>query len=279
MKVFELIKTVLDEEYGLVKKKDRNTIIKNEIKKLGDAYNDLIDPKVKPPNYSTAPSRFAYIYKYTTCHANIVAEKISAVKELRDLFDTSAWVDVAAVGGGPGSDFLGVVKHLISQNSKASLKCYLLDAEPGWGDTWSDVDRRTDEFDFRVSTHSQRLDVTDPATWEEQNRYLKANLFTFVYFISEVYRMKERAQPFFEHLFAKAKSGSFLLFIDNDVSEFYEWFDNMASAAGLDRAAGREERFQLDWAEEKKLLEPYNSTFSHHPKIRTFISWRVYRKP
>jgi len=280
MTVFQLIKLVLDDEYNAITPNPtRKAVVDREITKLQAAFGDLTDPKRAPPDYSTPEARFAYVYKYTTCHASIVAAKVAAVKEVRDLFNRDGWVRMAALGGGPGSDFLGVVKHMMKKDRDASLKCYLLDVEEGWGDSWSDVEQKTTDLDFQVSTHAQALDVTEPASWTKQTKYLSSDLFTFVYFVSEVYRHQAAAQPFFQKVFADAPSGSLFLFIDNNASKFHGWFESMATNAGLVKIDGGEEWFQIDWGEEKTDLEPYYSEFDHDPKLSTNIAWRVYKKP
>lgn len=284
MNVFQLIKTVLDDEYDLIpgSKAARDAEVKTQLDELEGAYENLTDAGRPGIDYSLPSKRFAYIYKYTTCHADIVARKIAEVEELRAVFMRDGWANVACIGGGPGSDFLGAVKYMTRRRSCTSLKCYLLDKEPSWGDTWCDVDQRTDGFDFRVSTHSQVLDVIAPGSWESQTRYLRADLFTFVYFVSEVWKLRPNATGYFEHLFAKARRGSLFLFIDNDHQWFWGYFDEIAIRAGLERRNGKEEFFQTDTGEEKKDLNPYYDKYrklGHSPKLGAKIAWRVYRKP
>lgn len=281
MTVFELIKLVLDDEYTAIAGTNaaKDASVNAELAALQAAYADLANVTATSPGYSSAARRFAYIYKYTTCHANIVAEKIAEVPELTALFSGEGWVDVACIGGGPGSDFLGIIKHMIRNRSTSNLKTYLLDKEPAWGDSWADVERRAADFDFQVFTHAQVLDVLVPNTWTAQTRYRRADLFTFVYFISEVWRLSAKAAPYFANLFQAAKPGSLLLFIDNNSSQFYDHFDTLATTAGLQRVAGGEEKFQMEYSEEKTDLEPYYSKLVHKPKIQSNIAWRVYRKP
>ena len=280
LSIFELVKSVLDDEYELiVPAATREAIVLTEFQRLSIAYSELERPNGTSPDYKKHETRFAYIYKYTTCHANIVAHKIREVPALQALFN-SDWIDVTAIGGGPGSDFLGVVKHMLSCSAKGGLKCYVLDREVAWGDTWSDVERRATGLPFPVSTHAQHLDVTDDRTWMTQTRYLAADLFTFIYFFSEIYRLKDQADRFFVNLMTRAKPGSLFLFVDNNRNSFATWFDDLASRHQLTYIDGGPENFRLDYTEEKMSLEPYWSSFSsHNPKLSAAIAWRVYRKP
>jgi hypothetical protein len=280
LSIFELVKTVLDDEYNaIIPNPTREAVVLAEFPALTDGYRDLEDHTRPGPDYRKHETRFAYIYKYTTCFANIVADKIMYVPALRALFERE-WIDMAAIGGGPGSDFLGVVKHMLTFSATGGLKCYMLDRESAWGDTWSDIERRTTALPFRVSTHSQVLDVIDPRTWTTQTRYLAADLFTFIYFFSEIYRLRAQADPFFAHLLSQAKRGSLFLFVDNDRPSFYEWFDEVAAKHGLVLVAGESENFQLGSGEEKTNLDPYWTLFHQHcPKLGARMAWRVYAKP
>lgn len=280
LSIFELVKSVLDDEYESISPDgDRDATIQAEFGRLSDSYKDLETPVRPPPDYSNPETRFAYIYKYTTCHANIVAEKIAATPPLRKLFEKD-WINVAALGGGPGSDFLGVLKHMLDYRAKGGLKCYMLDREAGWGDTWSDVEHRTQDLPFRVSTHTQALDVTDRASWTKQSRYLDADLFTFIYFLSEVYRLKEQADEFFAHLMRRAKQGALFLFVDNDRPSFVGWFDDLAQRHGLQLVGTRSQKFQLPRDEDISALEPYWSKFRrHYPRLKADMALRVYQKP
>lgn len=281
MTIFELLRAILFDQYELVPGSEakRNQAIEAQMTALALAFNDLKDEDRAPPDYQDAATRFAYVRKYTACHADIVAEKIRSIPALGELFERGGWIEVACVGGGPGSDFLGIVKHMIRTGATTSLKCFLLDREPAWGDTWAGVEQHTEDLTFRISTHCQTIDVTDAASWQVQKRYLRADLFTFIYFISEVWRLRDDAEEFFVNLFESAKPGSLFLFVDNKEQDFYSWFDGMANGGGLGLLARGEEKFQISPAEEKTDLEPFYSRFSHSPKLQTWIAWRVYRKP
>jgi hypothetical protein len=237
------------------------------------AYGDLTDDKRIRPSYSDPATRCAYIYKYTTCHADIVCSRIRSYGELASLFDGDGWIRIACIGGGPGSDLLGVLKYALGENKTKSVKCFLLDKESAWGDTWSDVEEHSDDLAFRLSTHFQPLDVTDPTTWSTQTKYHSADLFTFVYFLSEIYRYDEVSRPFFKDLVDHAQAGAYFLFIENDAPEFIAQIQRFESEYGLKVIGSSSELYQTDTNEEKKDLKPYFGEFKDSPKIRA----RIYR--
>ncbi len=131
---------------------------------LKDRYSNLIK-KRSPIDYSDPATRLAYIYKYVTCHSNLVYTRIERLSDLGDLFDNDA-VRVVCVGGGPGSDFLGILKYCVEYGKNPKLKCSLFDREIAWGETWEDVDDKISVGDkLHTRTVYQPLDVQDPKTY------------------------------------------------------------------------------------------------------------------
>lgn len=276
MNIFQLIRKVLDWEFGHIEAPSRDrriALINNRHAELSLAYGDLTDHNRVRPSYSDAATRFAYIYKYTTCHADIVYSCIQSYKELTNLFDGDGWVRIACVGGGPGSDLLGVLKYVLIEHKAKSIKCFLLDRESAWGDTWSDLEEHADDLPFRLSTHFQALDVTDPTTWSTQTKYHSAHLFTFVYFLSEVYRSDAAARNFFADLVNRAESGAYFLFVENDAPDFIAQVKRFSSEFGLHEIRSSSESYHTDTNEEKTDLKPYYDELRDSPKIRA----RIYR--
>lgn len=62
-------------------------------------------------SYENPITRFAYIYAYTTVHADAVYAFIQNFDALKEIFNAEV-VNVSCIGGGPGSDFLGILKYI-----------------------------------------------------------------------------------------------------------------------------------------------------------------------
>lgn len=72
MNVFQLVKKVLDSEFAKIPGANASAkyaLVNKRHDELTHAYADLTDSKRKAPDYSDPVTRFAYIHKYTTCHA------------------------------------------------------------------------------------------------------------------------------------------------------------------------------------------------------------------
>ncbi len=275
----QLIKQVLDEAYGDIPGNEaaKDAAISAEISRLSNSYARLTDSARVAIGYSSPVSRFAYIYKYTVAHADYIMQLIEQHRELRDLF-TGDEVSVACLGGGPGSDLLGILKYMIRNGCEPALTCYLFDRERAWGDSWSEVAKSL-EADFQLYPVFQQMDVTDPDTWRSYKKFLGSDLFTLSYFMSEIWSFKDTAEPFFDHCYGSAKPGAMFLFIDNNDAngEFASWHDAIAAKHGVEILSSTSCKMAFSNEEEKRHLEPYYSKFGW-PKRESNVSCRIGRK-
>lgn len=119
MNCFQLVKDVLDEIYSVIPFSDdsqKDKAIKAELSLLRGKYAKLKSSGT-PIDYENPITRFSYIYGYVTSHANIVYEIIESTNLLSALMDSDK-VSMTSIGGGPGSDLLGVIKYLTNTNKK-----------------------------------------------------------------------------------------------------------------------------------------------------------------
>jgi hypothetical protein len=275
----QLVKVVLDDAYREIRAKrdaDKDALIKAEIATLSAAYAGLTKPQVKPIDYSDPAKRFAYIFKYPVAHADYIMQLIRANADLQKLLQQET-TEIACLGGGPGSDLLGILKYMMQAGvTNACLTCYIFDKERAWGDSWSDVARIL-EAPFRVYPVFQQLDVTDTDTWKSYQKYLRADLFTLSYFLSEVWKIKAQAEPFFDHCMSQMKKGSMILFVDNNSSQFVDWFDEMATRNKLICVKKACCRLAFSNDEEKTDLGLYFDKFGW-PKRESDAAYRIMKK-
>ena len=272
MNVFQLIRTVLDEVYVQIPfdDTDKDAKIRARLDYLSKQYARLV--RGTSIDYCDPVTRFAYIYRYVTSHADIVHQLVSKSAHLSTVFNTDRLV-ATCIGGGPGSDFLGMLKYLMQAGKTPELKCYLYDREGAWADSWSDVDDKLHPS-FRISTFFQLFDVTNPTTWQAQTKYLKSDLYTMIYFMSEVFSIRDEAAAFFQHLFQNTKPGALFLYVDNNSTQFSNWFDDLRETNGLAELEREALVMYLDPCEEKSDLYPYIEKFPC-PKLTADIACRV----
>ncbi|TWU02864.1 hypothetical protein [Stieleria varia] len=280
MNLTQLIKAVLDKAYSYIDLPDetaKNAAIKTRLGELSHAYRQLTKEDGIAIDYSDPVSRFAYIYKYTIGHADYIMQIIRRHEELTTLFDEDE-LDVACIGGGPGSDFLGVLKYMLKRDKKLALTCYLFDRERSWGDSWSGV-AKVLKPDFPIYPVFQQLDVTDRSTWSAYNDYLNSRLFTLSYFMSEVYKFRDTAEPYFAETFDRLTPGTKVLFVDNrdQAGRFVGWFDELAAAHNLEILVGRNENMSFSNDEEKTDLGEFFKKFDW-PKRTSDLVYRIAQK-
>jgi hypothetical protein len=289
MNCFQLVKTVLDDLYQEITSEyeaDTDRAIRERIDQLHKYYGKSGNGNGIVITFSDPVTRFAYIFLSTTAHANIVYELITQSRVLQKAFDTEM-LKVSCIGGGPGSDLLGILKYLslhYTSDQLNSLMCYLCDQEKAWRESWCDVGSKLDsDFPCSVHTFSWELDVFDDEDLVSHRKIFEADLFTMIYFFSDpgVFNSKEDVRGFFEYWFARAKPGALFLFVDNSSWIFYNWFDDIAAQCRLVIVENEKQDFShfvMDWREEKRDLGIYFEKFGD-PKIQADIVYRVYRKP
>ena len=272
MNCFKLIKTVLDEAYQAIPgtEAEKDAKIKAALEALAAEYRKLQTKGCL--SYADPVRRFAYLYRYTTCHANLVYTVLSGSK-LAGIHFKQKELQLAAIGGGPGSDFLGVLKYCNEKGFTPTMKCLLFDRDPAWGESWQDLDSKVNPK-IQIKTFFQTFDVTAPETYQFYNKHLASDVFMLVYFMSEVYALREKAKDYFDALFSKAKKGALFIFIDNNHSDFTNWFDNLAAKHGVTIWEKSTGIIKLPWQEEKTDLGIYAKKFTT-PKLEANIVFRV----
>jgi len=279
MNFFQLIKWVLDRLYHEIDGDDtqKDDTIRRKLECLSKHYNSMFSDGVpKSVDYGPPEVRFAYIFGYTCAHASYVHQLIEHCPVLSALFEGKE-VEISCIGGGPGSDFLGILKYMIQEGKRPDLYCNLYDKEQAWGDNWNAVAKKLGPG-FRVYANFLGIDVTSPNSWKYQRGYLGSDLVTIVYFVSEVLPVGD-ATTFFEHLFKNAKQGTIFLFIDIYRSEVYEWFDCMAESTGLIIIDQNHGEIYPTTDEQKSDLQPYIDKFDRDPKLKSRIAYRIAQKP
>lgn len=273
--VIQLLKPVLDDAYERIEgsEKEKDAAINKAIAYFVREYKDLRDGD--DIDYSPAAHRYAYLLRYVTAHANIVVEIVERSEELQELFDRDE-LEVASIGGGPGSEVVALTKYAAEHKKKTTLNFHLYDCDNAWADTWSKLHKRV-SLPVKMFPMFKHLDACKKDTWK-QDALKEADLITMVFFCSEVFKHADDAAPFFKKLFKGAKKGALILYVDNSGGGFTEWFDSLTKDCGLEILAGRaEDLINVPYGEEKKDFGQHFEKFGA-PKIRSQVAWGVLRK-
>jgi hypothetical protein len=305
MTIFELVKVALDELYveGLAEYGERlDATVKERLEYLGTAYADLNNPNRPQVNYRDPATRLAYVYAHVTANADYLLQILRELKQRLGgpIFDTR--VRVTCLGGGPGSDLIGLLKYLQEKSPEElegeddeheedeeheapeeveRLICYLVDREQAWADTWTELEDKLD-VDAELKTNFQPLDVTNPESWKYQKKFLQADLFTILYFASEVQSLNQGGvvTEFWRTVFREAKPGALFIYLDNGHTDFTAPFDELCAEAGLNTLLAKNKATVVASVDERaSVLNSYRQKFGRYPRLKSLISYRVLQKP
>src|SRR5580704_8032960 len=188
---FEIIKETLDLGYNDIDDEDKVDKIKTCLDTLQERYSNVLAQG--GPSYKDATTRFAYVFRYSTAHADYLNTIIDYCPELREALKEDR-VNISCIGGGPGSDVLGFLKFLLREKQKPQLTYFILDKEVAWGETWADLDAIVSD-ELKTSRNYFPFDVTEPKSYEDFSRVFKSQIFTMLYFLSEVFKFKDDVWP------------------------------------------------------------------------------------
>jgi hypothetical protein len=278
MKCFNVVKAVLDETYDEIggKPAERDAKIQEALRKMSEKYNNLL--KSGGPDFSDPVTRFAYVFAYVPAHAHWLYELLTWSEEAKALFKSER-LRVTCLGGGPGSDVVGLLKYLAESGVEPKLFCEIVDGCVEWKQTWADLAFTLDAAPSTFHTDYVIHDVADRDTWNAPNKFAKADLFTINFFASEITHLGDVAKDYLFYVFERAKSGAIFLMNDNADSRFYEWFDQVAEKAGLEvLVTDMGTRKIYDGSERKAVIGQYSDRFERTAKMQGKMAWRVLRK-
>ena len=227
---FGVVKYILDDLFDELESEGWEDVIRDRLNQLGKGYLSRAHGGPINYRYSEKATRFAYIYRYVAADAYGVFNRIGRYSILEDLFKKPS-VQVSCLGGGPGSDLLGIQKFLASKGLQTQLTCYNYDRESGWQTAWNSLCRvLSSSLTYPSSYKFQQLDVMQQAYCSQYSDLYHSDLFTMSFFLSEFLQQLDDVTPFMSHLFEHAKSGACFLFIDNYRESVARWFDKCVGA-------------------------------------------------
>ncbi len=281
LKCFSLVRKVLDDTYNEIPDDDgnRDSKITSAIEDISQMYLNISTTGVGP-NFLDPVNRFAYVYTYVPAHAHWVNELISWSEDAKEVFKKDQ-VRIACIGGGPGSDLVGILKYLVERGDESpSIFCEIADGCQLWKHTWADlalIVGKSISFSTDYIIHR----VGDIDIWNVPVQFEKSDILTMNFFVSEIEPLGETAWDYLGAVFEKMKPGAILLFHDNNVTKYFGKFDEIARDKGLEILLhGKGDRRIYDSAEKSDDLLEYRMKFGKRmSKLKGSVAWRIMRKP
>jgi hypothetical protein len=163
MNCFEVVKAVLDVTCPQIAGDDatKNAAISTALSAMSAQYRNLLT--AGGPNFADPVTRFAYVYQHVPAHAHWVHELMDWSDEVSQLLRQPK-VRVTCLGGGPGSDLVGVLKFISTNDLDTALFCEIVDGCIQWKQTWADL---AYSLEWPSSLHTDYVihDVSAPHSW------------------------------------------------------------------------------------------------------------------
>ena len=253
-----VISDVLNELWEDIKEEEKVKIVEHiesirfhysNISKLSelDEEDEEYQKMITSPDFDEYGIRFAYVLCYTASHADFVFQTlVRCFEKSPDILKSRRFV---CVGGGPGSDVLGILKFMLNQNISDSIMFDILDLKIAWKSTWQEICNK-----YQQSFHTSYLPFDILGIDEKfvnDNKWKKFDVFTFIYVLSALLPQDEdllRAKKSFCSVFMGAKKGSYFVFIDNGNTKFYKPYLNWTKEHNLSEIVNdiREQRISKD---------------------------------
>ena len=277
---FDLVKDVLDDLYEKIVKihdSQADQVIKNALISLSSQYKCLYQDTRKPVDYSDPAIRFGYVFRYVAAHSSYVRDICIEKLSIHQLLISENRVKVTCLGGGPGTELIGLIQASNRLERTGDLVFSLIDREDAWADTWDNIDEELDAG-FRVSTHFRTIDISQPLRLENLKAPLSADIFVMSYFLSEVYAFREACSSFFEGLTKEMKPGAIIVNIDNGNQIFNSYADSIFYDSRFNLLKSEDSKRLLPSSDEQKSsLGNYLDRFGS-PKIEANVGYRIWSK-
>ncbi|MCY2954076.1 MAG: hypothetical protein NTU53_19225 [Planctomycetota bacterium] len=265
--------------------------IREQIDKTSTEYRKD-EPQIK---YHDALCRLGYLYRHATANATLFELVVRESGELRSVVRASVdgKLEICAVGGGPGTELLGLVKYLLQCRLGFPRKVVftVLDLVPQWAETWQQLaDASEDELRKTLKDEKHAclviapvllpLDATDASAFKSYAyQFGRANIIVFNYLFSERKTKLPNLKKTLKHLHSVAASGCVFVVIDRLEKNPTFMNDVVALFSDLFGVTVRAHTFRgtLDGDEQTADMGTMLNNVLGNPRVRFFTD--MYRDP
>lgn len=227
--LFCTVKSILDRSiatYACAERVPESTLDR----KVGERIVAISDAHYNPAltiDYSDFPSRLAYIYVHAAANATLFQRTVAASEGLRRAITAKAGdrLSVAALGGGPGTELLGLIKYLRGQALPRRIDFRVLDQVHEWSDSWEQMAAAGESTlaqhcgvtgeDVVISPMFNPIDVMDVSAYQPYaTAFSSTDVLVLNYILSENQDRLDTFGSVLEVLVRRAKAGAYFVFID-----------------------------------------------------------------
>jgi Putative SAM-dependent methyltransferase len=244
------------------------TLVNEQFTDLNKNYFSSVDN----PNYGTSLKKFAYLYKYSVAHGYFIFAALCTVKHAKlHWFSESNILRIACIGGGPGSEIMGIVRYLKRRTLDAAGKRIVItiyDKEPTWKGLCNALLGEIDH-DCQIDLKFVAMDATAKESYAGQD-YSNFDLIISSFFMSETKKLgiAAKSKAYFRHVFGSMKNGSAIVLLDYADKDGKNWAYAEGLVAEFDHfeALSSEPSVAMSCPDDKACLLDLESELDHRPK-------------
>jgi len=230
-------------------------------------------------DYGDAITHFCYVFKYVAPHADYLARilALARTKAKKPLFSRKV-LRVACIGGGPGTDLIGLLKYLAGRANEDGIKeieVTVYDKEEAWHEVFNFVLAST-YSNIKITAFFGTLDVTDPSAWNGIT-FSDYDLIISSFLVSEICRLKlgKAAKGFWSQLLSSMRTGSLFVYNDSSNDTFRDYFDAIIATSGNFKTLVRFDKTEMHCQDSTSPIADYINRFDHRPKKKGDLAFRV----
>lgn len=224
-------------------------------------------------DYHDSLCRLGYLHRHVPANATLFDKMLASDVEA-EVF-SAATLNVCALGGGPGTELLGLAKHILRQRDNGPRKVVfrVLDIVPQWAEIWEQLKEATVNFcesavknepayhNFTLppmEANFLTFDVFDPRSYQDYAfQFSKTDLVVCNYLFSENKTKLEEARLAINHLMEATKPGCLFVVIDRleQRTSFRSDIINLFKDACGNEINPRTFHGVLDWDEQENVID------------------------
>jgi hypothetical protein len=259
-------------------------MVADRLEVLKGAYENLTDENRALIDYSDLPTQAAYMFRYVLCRAEFAYQVLRRARTASagPLFDTEElWV--TSVGGGPGSELLGLLKYLAEGEGEPTVTKIIytvIDKEKNWEHVTDLLVQTIQNQNVEVKMFYQEFDVTKDSL-PNHITLKKEELCMMSFFISEVCALPEaeNVRKNVRDLLGTMPNQSIFLCNDSKAISFIKFLKARVSAARkFDEIVDVDETLICSLGHLDGIFQEYIDDYGYMPHLNSKALAKVYRR-
>ncbi|MFZ1989413.1 MAG: hypothetical protein WAW96_06520 [Alphaproteobacteria bacterium] len=290
---FEIVKRILDKNVSAVATSRNKTVAEitgNVAAHLKAMSAQWYSGKAPTIAYGDPICRLAYLFAHVATNANLFEYVFSEIRPLI-LDEDDDQLEILVFGGGPGTELLGLAKHLYEKPLAGQLDVSIdiVDRVTEWNEniswlkkeisaTYAKKFGKPSKWPARFSGSNYTLDFSNLKSFGNLPTLFEKNLFVFNFVLSEIFD-PSKLLPVMRAMIKGSPDDAKFLFVDRSDDATIDKIDAILTALGLQFSDGAATQSNMDGDEQKSVLASYSRQLGRNPRVRWDAVWILAEKP